>query len=148
MILILFCSACLRNSVDSFKMSSQHRNIFDPINRVSRTPAYDWNIYLVRKMRSTIAGRSAPRIRRSCLHKDLSIMVSNKLVVWSPLEIARLATTQTIFYFRAQNRKAQWAHIGRKFQVVQLLHISGVGDETWSETLAFYFKLVTIEKQT
>ena len=27
-------------------MSRQHRNIFDPINRVSRTSAYDWKIYL------------------------------------------------------------------------------------------------------
>ena len=46
MFLILFRVVCLRSSVDSFQMSRQHRNTLDPFNRVSRTSAYDWNIYL------------------------------------------------------------------------------------------------------
>ena len=79
-----FCSALhpCEFSVDSFQMSGQYRNILDPINRMSRTSAWYLNIYLVRKMRPTMAGRSVPRIRGSCLHKDRIIMLITKLVVW------------------------------------------------------------------
>ena len=62
-------------------MSRQNRNIVDVINRVSRMSTYDWKPYLVRKMRPTIARRSVPKIRGSCLLEDLMIMVSTKLVV-------------------------------------------------------------------